>query len=379
MRVLLVTAPLAGHTYPLIPLAWELRAAGHEVLLATAGAALRVAESGVPVADIARGFDLRRTKRRALLRNPLLARAERRGEAGTRAVVTLFGEVNDELADGVVALADQWRPDLVVHGALAPVGAVVAARCRVPAVLCDHTLLDGQQLSFATTRHLSYACGRHSVSAPATPAAVIRLSPPSLVGERPGWRMRHVPYDGGWVAPDWLDRPHPPRIAVVRSTPADTDAGLMRAVVLAAPSLEVEIVLVRPDLGPGPRLPANVRTVEWTALSQLLPTCTAIIHHGGTETVLTALVHGVPQLVIPDAGERRHNAGLVRARGVGLTGTRRSITPGLLQRLVKDDTLAAAAHEVRVEMTGAPGPDEIAAKLTELPTSPDTGYSVRHD
>lgn len=366
MRVLLVTAPLAGHTYPLIPLAWELRAAGHEVLLATAGAALRVAESGVQVADIGRGFDLRRTRRRAYLRNPLLARAERGDTTGTRAVVTLFGEVNDELADGAVALADQWRPDLVVHGALAPVGAVVAARCRVPAVLCDHTLLDGQRLSFATTAHLSYACGRHSVSAPATPAAVIRLAPSSLIGDRPGWRMRYVPYDGGWVAPDWLDRPHPPRIAVVRNTAVDTGAGLMGAVVRAAPPQEMEIVLVRPHLRAGPRLPANVRTVEWTALSQVLPTCAAIVHDGGTDTVLTALAHGVPQLVIPDGAEQRHNAGLVRARGVGLTGTRKSVSPGLLQRLVKDDSLAAAAHEVRVEMTGAPGPDEIAAKLAGL-------------
>jgi UDP:flavonoid glycosyltransferase YjiC (YdhE family) len=366
MRVMVVSAPLAGHTYPLVPLAWELRAAGQEVLLATAGEALRVAESGLPVADIARGFDLARTRRRALLRNPLLARAERLGTAGTRAVVTLFGEVNDELADGAVALADQWRPDLVVHGGLAPVGAVVAARRRVPAVLCDHTLFDGRQLSFATTAQLSYACGRHSVAAPAAPAAVVRMAPPSLVGERPGWRLRYVPYDGGWVAPDWLDRSHPPRIAVVRSTPGDPGGDLMRAVVQAAPALEVEIVLVRPDLGPGPRLPGNVRTLEWTALSQLLPTCAGIVHHGGTETVLTALGHGVPQLVVPDAGERRHNAGLVHTRGVGLVSGRRNLTPALLRRLVNDDALADASHEVRVEMTSAPGADEVATKLAEI-------------
>jgi UDP:flavonoid glycosyltransferase YjiC (YdhE family) len=374
MRVLVVSAPFTGHTYPLVPLAWELRAAGHDVLLGTAGDALRVAESGLPVADVARGFDPGRTRRRALLRNPWLARAERRGRAGTRAVVTLFGEINDELADGAVALADQWRPDLVVHGALAPIGALIAARCRVPGVLCDHTLFDGQKLSFATTGHLGYACGRHGVAAPAAPAAVVRLAPPSMVGDRPGWRMRYVPYDGGWVAPDWLDRPHPPRIAVVRSTPAASDGGLMRAVVRAAPQLEVEVVLVRPDLGSGPRLPGNVRTVEWTALSRLLPTCAGLVHHGGTETVLTALVHGVPQLVIPDAGERRHNAGLVHTRGVGLVGARRNVTAALLRRLVNDDAIAGAAHQVRMEMTSAPDPSEIAAKLAELPR-----YSGEHD
>jgi UDP:flavonoid glycosyltransferase YjiC (YdhE family) len=368
MRVLVITAPFTAHTYPLVPLAWELRTAGHQVMLATAGEALRAAESGLPVADIARGFDLARTMRRFSLRNPMLARAERSGTAGTRAATALFGEINDDLADGAVALADQWRPDLVLHGALAPVGALAAARRLVPSVLCDHTLFDGQHLSFATTGHLSYACGRHSVAEPAAPTAVIRLSPPSMVGDRPGWRMRYVSYDSGWVTPDWLDQPHPPRIAVVRSSPEVDGAALMRAVVKAAPHLDAEIVLVRPDLGGGPPLPDNVRTLEWTALGRVLPTCAGLVHHGGTDAVLTALVHGVPQLVVPDAGERRHNAGLVHRRGVGLVAGRKEISAALLRRLIEEDDLVGAAHEVRVEMTSAPDPAEIAAKLADLPS-----------
>lgn len=34
MRVLFTTAPLPGHLYPMVPLAWALRAAGHQVLVA---------------------------------------------------------------------------------------------------------------------------------------------------------------------------------------------------------------------------------------------------------------------------------------------------------------------------------------------------------
>ena len=369
MRVLVVTAPLLGYAQSLVPLAWELRTAGHDVLMATAGEAVRVAESGLPVANVARGFDLSRTMRRMAVRNPLLARRDRAGRGGSRGVVTLFGEINDELADGAVAVADEWQPDLVVHEALAPVGALVAARRQVPAVLCDASLYDGHHLAFATTGHLSYACGRHSVPAPAAPAAVVRLAPASLVGPRPGWRMRYVPYDGGLVPAGWLDEPPPrPRIVVVASNQASSDRALMRAVVRAAPTLaaEVELVLVRPDLGTGPRLPGNVRVVEWTPLSRLLPRSAGIVHHGGAATVLTALVHGVPQLVVPDTGECRHNAGLVYRRGVGLVGARRNVTPPLLRRLVGQDSLAAAAAQVRTEMTSAPDPAEVAAKLAEL-------------
>jgi len=372
MRVLVVTAPLLEHTYPLVPLAWELRTAGHEVLLATTGEAVRVADSGLPVADVARHFDLGRTMRRMALRNPMLARAERAGRAGPRGVVTLFGEINDDIADGAVTLGDQWRPDLVVYGALAPVGALVAARAGVPAVLCDYTLADGERLSFAATGHLSYACGRHSVNSLPSPAAVIRLAPTSLVGDRPGWPMRHVPYDGGLATPDWLSQPPAqPRIAVVRSTPGDRDGALMRAVVKAVrradPPIPAEVVLVRPDLGVGGRpLPDNVRTVEWVPLGRLLPTCAAVVHHGGTATVLGALLHGLPQLVVPDASERRRNAALVHTRGVGLVGSRREVTPTLLRRLLGEERIAEAAVEVRTEMISAPHPADIAARLLDL-------------
>ena len=377
MRVLVVTAPLLGHAYPLVPLGWELRTAGHEVLVATAGEAVKVADSGLPVADIARDFDLARVRRRMAVRNPLLARAEQAGRGGPRGVVTLFGEINDELADGAVAVGDEWRPDLVIHDALAPVGALVAARRRVPAVLCDPTLYDGHHLSFATTGHLSYACGRHSVPEPSPPTAVIRLAPPSMVGDRPGWRMRYVPYDGGLVSADWLDEPpQRPRIVVACSHPAGSDPSLMRAVIRAAPRVDAEFVLVRPNLGVGSRLPDNVRAVEWIPLSRLLPRCAGIVHHGGAATVLTALVHGVPQLVVPDAGERRHNAGLVYTRGVALVGARRNIDPTLLRRLISQDSLAAAAAEVRAEMTGAAHPAEIAGRLAELVARVDSSGST---
>lgn len=376
MRVLVVTAPLREHTYPLVPLAWELRTAGHEVLLATAGDAVRVADSGLPVADVARRFDLHRVRRRMAVRNPLLARAERAGRAGQRGLVTLFGEINDDMADGAVALAQEWRPELVVYDALAPVGALVATRCGVPGVLCDSTLTDGQELSFATTGHLSYACGRHGVEAVAVPAAVIRLAPPSLVGERPGWRMRCVPYDGGLAAPPWLEQPAArPRIAVVRSSPGDPDGDLMRAVVRAVrranPPVEAELVLVRPDLGTGgPPLPDTIRTVEWAPLDRLLATCAGIVHHGGTATALSALVHGVPQLVLPDASDRHHNAAVLSRRGVALSCSRRELTGRLLHRLVTEPELAAAAIEVRTELVTAAHPSEIAARLADLTSPP---------
>ena len=53
-------------------------------------------------------------------------------------------------------------------------------------------------------------------------------------------------------------------------------------------------------------------------LSSILPTCSAIVHHGGAGTALTALALGVFQLVIPQFADQPANATVVAARGVGL-------------------------------------------------------------
>src|SRR3712207_1239701 len=121
MRVLVVSAPLLGHLFPLVPLARAIRDAGHEVLLA-AGAHT----TDLPVRDIAPRFRMGPIAARMMLRHPLIARAELAGEAGTRGVALLFGAVNAGLAGNVVALAREWRPDVVVYEPLAVAGALAA-------------------------------------------------------------------------------------------------------------------------------------------------------------------------------------------------------------------------------------------------------------
>ena len=51
VRVLIVSAPMLGHVFPLVPLGRALAEAGHDVLVATAAEALRVRESGLAVHD----------------------------------------------------------------------------------------------------------------------------------------------------------------------------------------------------------------------------------------------------------------------------------------------------------------------------------------
>jgi UDP:flavonoid glycosyltransferase YjiC (YdhE family) len=86
----------------------------------------------------------------------------------------------------------------------------------------------------------------------------------------------------------------------------------------------------------------------------------AIVHHGGAGTVLAALASGVPQLVIPGPGDRRHNGELVARRGAGLTGAPARST---ITRLLADDGLHSAAAEVRAEIAAMPDPADVATAV----------------
>jgi UDP:flavonoid glycosyltransferase YjiC (YdhE family) len=368
-RVLVVSAPMLGHAFPLMPLALALRAAGHQVLVATAGDGLAVRDAGLPVEDVAPQFDFARIARCVMLRHPLIARAELAGTGGTRGVGLLFGAVNEQIADAVVAVARRWRPDLVVHEPLAVAGALAAAAVGVPAVLHENSLFDGPTLIGATADRLDAARRRHGVAALPPPAATISIAPPSVRGGRSGWPMRAVPYQGKGRAPDWLCRPaERPRIVVSRSTVVGPGGGrLMPAVVTAAGAMDAEFVLVRPDRrSAAMALPPNVRTVDWVPLSTVLPHCAGAVHHGGAGTALAALHAGVPQLVVTGPGDRRHNAGLVAARGAGLAVAERQIDAAVLTRLLRDVELARNAAAVRDEMAAMPAPEELVPRLVAL-------------
>lgn len=355
MRVLFVSAPLLGHVFPLVPLAQAVEAAGHEVMIATAGDALQVAQSGLTTCDIAPGFTFGRIAAATMLRHPLIARQELAGAAGTRGVGLLFGAVNDRLIGALHALLARWRPDIVVHEPLAVAGAVAAARAGVPAVLHENSLFDGPSLVKATAR-------RPLPSA----AATISIAPPSVLPGRTGWPMRAVPYGGPTGAPDWLMKPAArPRIVVSRSTVPGPGSGLMRAVVAAAAELDADVILVRPGRRLG-QLPDNVQGVGWVSIPAVLPTCAGIVHHGGAGTALAALDAGVPQLIVTGAGDRRHNGKVVADRGAGLAADERELSAALLTRLVTDQRLASDAAAVSAEMLAMPVPSELVPRLLAL-------------
>ena len=357
MRVLFVAAPLVGHVFPLMPLARALHGAGHDVLVATGGDGMRaVAGAGLEVRDVAAGLRFVPTALRAMLRHPTLIRRELAGTAGTRAVGHIFGAVNDRILEAVLATAREWRPDRIVYEPHAAAGAVAAARLGVPGILHENSLFDGPSLVAVTQMR-----GRPEL---APPAAVIRIAPASVAGRSTHLPMRPVPYGGDRPLPDWLAAaPARPRILVSHSTlPQPGGDRVTPRLLAAAESVDADFVLVRSEAR---KLPPNVRATGWVPIPAALAAGAAIMHHGGAGTVLSALAAGAPQLVLRGAGDRRHNAELVAARGAGLAADERDISPELLTRLITDPVVAVAAREVSAEIAAMPPPGDLIEAIRQ--------------
>ncbi|MEU9040607.1 MULTISPECIES: nucleotide disphospho-sugar-binding domain-containing protein [unclassified Kitasatospora] len=378
MRVLSMAAPGSGLFLPTVPLAWALRTAGHEVLVANNGqAAETLVAAGLPAVDVCPGRDVFgefMAASHAINMTPPGEPRPRRGGLG------LFGE---EMAEGLLKVAEEFRPDLVLSTLEQGAGPLVATALGVPYVEQSVRLAWAGSDEQATTyrrsiaQYLEPTRAKLGLDEPASAAAAIDVRPPSMGGhdDAAEWSMRYVPYNESRLLPEWaLAAPSRPRVCLTLGSvlPLSGELDELSAFLQECGGLDVELILAMGEdqaaaLGP---VPDNVRVAGWVPLSTLLPTCAAIVHHGGAGTALTALVHGVPQLVVPRLADQPANAAVIAARGVGLAlapheATATAVKDGLLRLLDAPDH-RQAAREVQAEIASRPSPAALVTRLEEL-------------
>ncbi|MET9784499.1 nucleotide disphospho-sugar-binding domain-containing protein, partial [Nocardiopsis alba] len=125
----------------------------------------------------------------------------------------------------------------------------------------------------------------------------------------------------------------------------------------------------RQDLG---TVPSNVRLVDYVPLHALAATSTATINHGGTGTVWTGLVHGLPQLFVPrPTFDEPMLARLIQGQGAGLV-----VEPDpdeilrASERVLTEPALAERATLLREQMLDRPTPAAMTAELERIAASP---------
>ncbi|MFG2043819.1 nucleotide disphospho-sugar-binding domain-containing protein [Dactylosporangium sp. NPDC048998] len=399
MRVLVVTWGWRSHLNHLVPHAWALRAAGHDVRVACP-ADLTEAVTGVGLSAVPVGerldFATVATGQIARIRDePGDSGGPERGPAGDSLPrsVTVGGVAHTYAATmlpDLVAFGRWFRPDLVLHEQNNLGAAVAAAALGAPSV----RVLWGPDFALPMDRDavlgpLAEPYGVAPSEVPLTGTLTLDPCPPPMQVPLTGPHrpVRFVPYNGVAVLPRWLRGPAGrPRVALSQGTLMPRlgfGAFDVRATVAALADVDAEFVLtVEPE--PGQVLPSNVRPAPGLAHHLLLPTCAAVVHQGGAGTTMTAVACGVPQLVLPRVGDQHFNAERVVVAGAGAALQAERARPDAIRDavigLIGDARWQAAATQLRQRNDARPAPAEVVGHLTRLAgTAPVRRLERAHD
>jgi UDP:flavonoid glycosyltransferase YjiC (YdhE family) len=401
MRVLFIPLAAASHYYPMVPLAWAFRAAGHEVRVAAqppvVGSVERSGHVAVSVggsydllANLAateQTFHLETGRRLADFRDfaempaePLTTYIESRRATHLRAA--------EVIAEELVPFARFWRPDLVVTDLVTLAGPLVAETAGVP--LVHHSwgpqfpavrMLPGfgaQVDSWSTDLRALF--DRFGVQAREIYSiCVVDPCPPSLQAMVVPNQIaaRFVPYNGPGVVPKWLRRPaEKPRVCVSWGV---TDVGMhgmdkhpLSATIDALTTLDVEVVVTvkaadRAILG---QPAAGVRVAEGLPLQTVVASCAVAVNHGGAGTLLTAAAYGVPQVLLPQEQSDIFNSERLAAVGAGMLLRADEVNPDAIAAAVgsalSEDSWQKAARALQEENDAQPTPAETVRTVDRL-------------
>ncbi|MEV0155441.1 activator-dependent family glycosyltransferase [Micromonospora sp. NPDC050686] len=425
MRVLFVPAINRSQLYVMTPLAWALRTAGHQVRVASQpDLAEHIASIGLTPAPVGRPMtDLKKDMEEAEPeQDPVAPATDPRTRARSTQAEYGWGDpaatlahltwdfykllTPDAMIDDLVDYALRWRPDLIVWNTLAFAGPVAArvsgaAHARMPWGVDAHAQI-----------RAGFRQARAERGEDALPDPMEQWLGPFLrrrgahfdeeialgqwtIDPAPPWvfhpadagvhyvPMRPVPFNGPATVPDWVHEP-PTRKRVCLTLGVSNREGhgveaSPRDLLEAVADLDIEVVATfnERQIGGTSGLPDNVRVVDFVPLSVLLPTCSAIVHHGGPGSFATALEHGVPQLIVNGTYWHVKYWGSIAAadglesRGAGVhVADGDNLTPEKLRkellRVLEDPSFARNAEQLRIESAGQPTPSELVPLLEKL-------------
>jgi glycosyltransferase len=319
--------------------------------------------------------------------------------------------------DDLVEFARNWRPDLVLWDPLMPGAAVAAKACGAAharllygqdyqAWLGDklqaHADRTGAELENLLVGTIQPMAERYDVEVNDELLFGAWTIDPMPVPTRLSTTinpvgMRWIPYSWPTVMPSWLkSRPERPRVALTLGVSQREFLKLgwdyVPALLDAASGLDIEMVATLNDtqLANVSQVPDNVRIVDYVPLNQLLPTCSAIIHHGSSGTLGASCTAALPQLItdhpetVAEAvtddeggmgGATKHSSSPVGARyitsrGAGMTVDIANPSAEVIRKQILDvlakPSFRVGAARVRDDYLAMPSPNEVVPTLERL-------------
>ncbi|MFC3694248.1 glycosyltransferase [Chenggangzhangella methanolivorans] len=142
-----------------------------------------------------------------------------------------------------------------------------------------------------------------------------------------------------------------PPVAITFGSARLRTASLYRAAVEACAKTGRRcLVLSHQTIDPPKGLEGRAFFSTYAPLGQVLPRCSALIHHGGVGTVSQAFAAGAPQIVVPMAFDQFDHASRIRRLGCGTSVPRALFTARraaqALDALLASDAVASACRSV---------------------------------
>ena len=385
MKCLLTLSPAVGHFHALVPLAQALKDRGHTVAFATGKGFERYVERagfqqfpcGLPFAGPAELFDS--------LPEWEVIRAKAPADMGLQQLYGFVQGFAPHMADDLFGLVEAWQPDLIIRDPLEFGGYIAAERYGLPHVSTMWaTYISTKALCPGIVSDL-----RRRYGLPDDPA-LDSLDRYLVLDFLPAaWTIPQWPYpavahrfcappfdqsDGGRL-PEWLAAlPDRPTVYATLGTTFNQAPETFRAILAALRSEPVNLIMtVGRTMDPaqfGPQ-PDHIRIEQYIPQSLLLPHCQALLFHGGYNTLLAALWHGLPMIITPGgAGDNWPTGMRCAAVQAGVMVEGKPPAPEALRAAVRtvleQPVYRARAEALQREMKALPSLDEAVTRLETL-------------
>lgn len=379
-RILFAFAGGSGHFVPLVPLAQAAATDGHVVAFTGRPWMIpRVEELGFQA--FSAGSDAGLTP----VIRPLLE-IDRERELGDLRDGFVRRIARERAAD-LLGLVMRWQPDVIVWEETDFGAAVIAERLDLRhaklLVSAAGSFVRADQLRDALDAvRIEHGLGPDPHAEMLDRYLVLSPFPPSLRDPRfplpsTAWGVRLVEptLAAGSVRPLWADGfDERPIVYFTLGTVFNVESGdLFTRVIAGLRDLPLNfLVTVGRDVDPaelGPQ-PANVHVERYVAQASVLPYADLVVSHGGSGSVVGALAHGLPMVLIPMGADQPWNAERAAAVGVARVLDPVSATPAEVADAV-NGVLAnpghrQAAERLRDEMAALRGPQTAISLLERL-------------
>jgi UDP:flavonoid glycosyltransferase YjiC (YdhE family) len=378
LRILFVAGGSPATIFALAPLATAARNAGHQVFMASTEDMMPVVAStglaGVPFTARPIRYFITTDRRGGRVEIPKDPKEEALSTGAWFARMAAAG------MDALLALAERWRPDVVVGGTMCYAAPLLALRLGIPFVRQAWDFYEADGVHPGAEEELRPELAALGTDRLPEPDLAVDICPPSLrpPGAGPARMMRFVPANQQRRVEPWMyTRPGRPRVCVtsgsrvVRGRSYDQNYAFLRGLVRDIGRLDVEMVVAAPE-EVAAALRAEVGQVRagWVPLDVLAPTCDLVVHHAGGVTGMTAMNAGVPQLLIPKGAIMVAPSARVAAFGAAVTLPPGTDTPGAVaaacREILTTPSYAERARALSREIATLPLPAEVVPALEKL-------------